>query len=514
LPTPSAARDPTTFAARPPLRFVLSAMLGVVHALAFAPFQRPWLQWLALAGLFLLVLPLPRARQAALAGFAFGLGWFGLGVSWVYVSMHVYGEMPALLAAPATAAFCAFLALYPALALWLGTAATTAAAARALLALPAAWAGAEWLRGVLLTGFPWLASGYAHTDGPLSGYAPIVGVHGITLAAALIAGSLALAVHLRRKASLPAVAVAALLLAGGQMLRLPTWTQPEGKPVRVALAQGNVPQNLKFADGGMKLSEDAYLPLLRDGVEADLIVLPESVFPLPLSHLPQATLDALAEVPRAGRALVFGIFVEEPRGHYFNSAVGLAPGGAAPQRYSKRHLVPFGEFIPWGFRWFVDLMRMPIGDQQRGAADQPPLRLAGQRIAVNICYEDLFGAEIRQAWRDPAQTPTLLLNLSNLGWFDDSLALPQHLQISRLRALETGRPVLRATNTGATAIIDARGNVVAQLPYLTRGVLRGEIQGRRGETPYLRYGDVPALMLVAAGLLAGFLVGVRARRSR
>jgi len=492
----------------------MSGLLGLAHAAAFAPWQLPWLQWLALAGLFALALRIDRARDAAVAGFVFGLGWFGLGVSWVYVSMHVYGDMPALLAALATAAFCAFLALYPALALWVAARLAAGPYARALLALPAAWAGAEWLRGVLLTGFPWLASGYAHTDGPLAGYAPVTGVHGVTLIAALLAGSIASMTIRQRRLPLLAAALAAALLTGGQALRAIEWTQPEGGLLRVRLLQGNVPQNLKFADGGMSLSEEAYLPLLRDAAQADLVVLPESVFPLPLSHLPQATVAALAEVPARGAALIFGIFLEEPRGRYFNSAVGLSPGGGAPQRYSKRHLVPFGEFIPWGFRWFVDLMKMPIGDQQRGDSYQPPLQLAGQRIAVNICYEDLFGAEIREAWRDPARAPTLLLNLSNLGWFDDSLALPQHLQISRMRALETGRPMLRATNTGATAIIDARGNVVAQLPYLTRGVLGVELQGHVGETPYLRYGDAPALILIALGLAACLAGGLRASRSR
>jgi apolipoprotein N-acyltransferase len=492
-------------------RAALAALFGAAHAFAFAPFGLPWLQWLALAGLFALALPLARPRDAALAGFAFGLGWFGVGVSWVYVSMHVYGEMPALLAAAATAAFCAFLALYPALALWLGTRLVAGAALRALLLLPAAWAGTEWLRGLLLTGFPWLASGYAHTDGPLAGFAPVVGVHGVTLAAALVAGGIALIARQPRRQVLAPAALVAALLAGGQALRAIEWTAPAGEPIRVRLLQGNVPQNLKFADGGMALSEAAYLPLLRDAAQADLVVLPESVLPLPLSYLPEPTLQALAEVPRSGAALIFGIFIEEPRGHYYNSAVGLAPGGTS-QRYSKRHLVPFGEFIPWGFRWFVDLMRMPIGDQQRGDRYQPPMQLAGQRIAVNICYEDLFGAEIRQAWRDPAQAPTLLLNLSNLGWFDDSLALPQHLQISRMRALETGRPVLRATNTGATAIIDARGRVVAQLPYLTRGVLSGEVQGHDGDTPYLRFGDLPVLAMIGALLLTPLLPVRRGRR--
>jgi len=496
-----------------PARLALGVLLGAAHALAFAPFELPWLQWLALAGLFALVLDDPRPRDAALAGFAFGMGWFGAGVSWVYISMHVYGEMPALLAAAATALFCAFLALYPALALWTAARIDAGPGIRALLVLPAAWAGSEWLRGILLTGFPWLASGYAHTSGPLAGYVPVLGVHGTTLLAAVLAGSIALATKARRPAAaLYPAAVVVALLAAGEALRAIEWTRPYGDPLRVQLLQGNVPQNLKFADGGMKLSEEAYLPLLRQTDPQGLVVLPESVFPLPLSYLPTATIESLNAVPQAGAALVFGIFIEEGSGRYFNSAIGLSPDGAAPQRYSKRHLVPFGEFIPWGFRWFVDRMNMPIGDQQRGAPYQAPMNLAGQRIAVNICYEDLFGAEIRAAWRDPAQAPTMLLNLSNLGWFDDSRALPQHLQISRLRALETGRPVLRATNTGATAVIDARGQVTAQLPYLTSGILGATVQGRTGETPYLRWGDAPALAAIVAMLAAPLLDAWRRRR--
>ena len=496
-----------------PFRLVAAALLGATHALSFAPWELPWLQWLALAGLFALALRIERSRDAALAGLAFGLGWFGLGISWVYISMHAYGGMPAVLAATATAAFAAYLALFPALALWLGVRLATAAATRALLSLPAAWTAAEWLRGMVLTGFPWLAGGYAHSSGPLAGFAPLAGIFGVTLAAAAIAGAIALAANRRGRAWLAPAALAVALLAAGQALRPIEWTAAYGKPIRVRLVQGNVPQDLKFADGGFKLAEEAYLPLLRQAAPADLVVLPESVFPLPLANLPDATLEALAEVPRRGSALIFGIFIEEPRGDFYNSAVGIAGPESPPQRYSKRHLVPFGEFIPWGFRWFVDLMQMPIGDQQRGPTYQPPMLLAGQRIAVNICYEDLFAAEIRAAWRDPARAPTLLLNLSNLGWFDDSRALPQHLQISRLRALETGRPVLRATNTGATAVVDPQGRVAASLPHLTHGVLEAEVQGRSGLTPYLRWGDWPALALVLAGLGGAFAVG-RRQRSR
>ncbi len=490
------------------LLFGAALALGVAHALAFAPWNRPWLEVAALAGLFLLAEFARTARRAALLGWCFGLGWFGVGVSWVYISMHRYGLMPAPLAALATSGFAAFLALYPALALGVARRFAAAGGARLLLGLPAAWALSEWLRGVLLTGFPWLAGGYAHSDGPLAGYAPVVGVYGITLAAALCAGLIAFALMQRRLRRIALCTLAlALLLGAGQALRGVAWTDAVGAPITVRLVQGNVPQSEKFAGGGLQRALDTFLPLLARPGKVDLAVLPESVFPLPLNYLPDEVVQSLRDFARTrDAALVFGVFIEQPRDAYFNSAVGFAPGGKPPlQRYSKRHLVPFGEFIPWGFHWFVDLMQIPIGDQQRGAPYQAPMELAGQRIAVNICYEDLFGAEIIRAWQVPARAPTLLLNISNLAWFDDSLALPQHLQISRMRALETGRPVLRATNTGATAIIDAQGRVAAELPFLTASTLDGEVQGHAGTTPYIRYGNLPALVLMLAAVAAAVL---------
>ncbi len=495
-----------------PLQAIAAAFAGAAHAVAFAPWNHGWLQVLALAALFALADAMRSARRAALAAFAFGLGWFGVGVSWVYISMHVYGGMSAWLAALATLTFAALLALFPAAGLAVGARLVPPSPLRALVALPASWAAAEWLRGVAFTGFPWLASGYAHTDTPLAGFAPIAGVYAVTLAAALAAGALvALLRHRSRPARAGAIALLVALAAGGEALRRIEWTQASGDPIRVRLVQGNIPQNLKFGPEGLQRAHATYMRLVRSAGRADLVVLPESVFPLPLAYLPDfVTRDLLDFTNSHAAALVFGVFVEDPPGRYFNSAIGFAPG-ADPQRYSKRHLVPFGEFIPFGFRWFVDLMAIPIGDQARGPQYQPPMALAGQRIAVNICYEDLFGAEIIDAWRVPGSAPTLLLNLSNLAWFDDSIALAQHLQISRLRALETGRPMLRATNTGATAIVDARGRVVAQLPFNTEGVLDGEVRGHVGTTPYVRAGDGPALAAIGLLLLTA-LAGGRARR--
>ena len=491
---------------------LLAAGLGLLHALSFAPWTLPALQIAALAGLFALVLHAPSARRAALLGFAFGAGWFGLGVSWVFISMHRYGGMPAWMAGAATAAFCAYLALFPALALALARRLASHPAALALLALPAAWAGSEWLRGTLFTGFPWVASGYAHADGPLAGHAALVGVYGLALLAAWLAGVLALLVRAREiglRTGVLAAGVAAIIVASGAALRGHAWSLPEGAPIKVRLVQGNVPQDLKFGGDGMRRAIDAHLRLL-DGPRADLAVLPESVFPVTLNQLPDEIVQRLLDLMRTQRtALVFGTFIEQPAGAYYNSAVGLDFEGAPIQRYSKRHLVPFGEFIPWGFRWFVDLMQMPLGDQQRGAPYQGPMDLAGQRVAVNICYEDLFGAEIIRAWDVPERAPTLLLNISNLAWFDESIALDQHLQIARLRALETARPMLRATNTGATVVIDADGRVRAALPYLTAGALDVEVRGHTGITPYVRWGNVPVLVTIALLLAAAAIAGRR-----
>jgi apolipoprotein N-acyltransferase len=301
---------------------------GAAHALSFAPFNLPWLQLLALALLYALTTRVDGWRGAALLGFAFGLGWFGVGVSWVYISMHVYGLMPAVLAAVSTFLFCAFLALYPALALGFAQRLAPSPWARLAVILPASWTLTEWLRGTLFTGFPWLASGYAHTDSPLAGFAPVAGVYAVTLAAALIAGALALValpLHQRGVRGYVWIAgVCIVLVGGGALLRGQVWTRAAGPPITVRLVQANIPQDTKFGPEGLQRAFDEHWALMQ-GPRVDLVALPESVFPVPLQFVPRQFVETFENFARTeGSGLVFGVFLEQPAGAYYNSAVGIA----------------------------------------------------------------------------------------------------------------------------------------------------------------------------------------------
>jgi apolipoprotein N-acyltransferase len=293
------------------------------------------------------------------------------------------------------------------------------------------------------------------------------------------------------------------VLTGGALLRAMDWTPPAGAPIKVSLLQGNVPQSLKWEPERLPLSIDTYVRLARDN-PATLTVLPETAIPLFFNELPR---DILRELTRHGDVLL-GMAVRHRDGGYVNGAIAITQGGV--QSYAKRHLVPFGEYVPPGFAWFFDLVRIPMSDFSAGPAVQPPLELAGQKVAPNICYEDLFGAEIL----DALPQATLLINLSNTAWFGDSLAQPQHLQIARFRAMETGRTMLRATNTGITAAISPDGRVLGQLPPFTGGALRLSAQGHTGLTPYARWGDRLALILAICACLPALLAAYRRRHSR
>ncbi len=474
-------------------RLLTAAALGAAGVLAFAPFEQFWLTPLVWLGLLWLLRRAAGVREAAFHGFAFGLGFYLCGVSWVYVSLSVFGGMPRWLAGLAAFLFCAALSLFPAL---VGAAFKRwqpAADWRQALYFAALVAGADWLRGWIFTGFPWLAAGYSQTPpSPLAGFAPLLGVYGLSLLAVL-SGALLLC---RWRGAL---AVGLMLLAGFA-LRQVAWTLPEGEPIAVALIQGNVPQEMKFRPESLYRTLALYRELIA-AHPADLILLPETAFPIFFEQLPPAYVEVLkASAARHGGDLILGTLTGDGA-HYWNSALSL--GRSPLQIYSKTHLVPFGEMIPPGFAWFMQMATIPMSSFERGPRHQPPLEVAGRRVAVNICYEDAFGEEIIAALPEAG----ILANLSNTAWFGRSLAQPQHLQIARLRALESGRPMLRATNTGMTAVIAPDGAVLAQLPPFTQGVLKAEVTAYQGLTPYARFGNGPALALMLLLLLAAIRRG-------
>ena len=490
------------------------ASLGALQTLAFVA---TWAWWLPLACMALLVVRLqasPSPRRAAWLGWCFGTAWLCAGTWWLFISMHRYGHLPAWLAAAAVAALSAALSLYLALATALFRRWRNGGWADVPL-FAAVWLLAELARGLIFTGFPWLASGYSQVDAPLAALAPWVGVYGMGTVMAAVAAMVALAWTGRGRLRVIGPIAAMGLLTTAALLGPGEHSTP-GRTLQVQLLQPNVAQDEKFAVDRMPATLQWVAARLL-ATQADLVVAPETAVPLLPADLEtfapgywRALAQRFAQGPQA--ALV-GVPLGDMDGAYTNSVAGLSSATAAgpPYRYDKMHLVPFGEFIPYGFRWFTELMRIPLGDFARGIPAPPSFDVQGERAAPNICYEDLFGEELALRFADPARAPTLFVNVSNIGWFGNTIAVDQHLAISRLRALEFQRPMLRATNTGATAIIDHQGRVQARLPAFTEGVLDGPVQGRRGLTPFARWASRWGLAPLIA--LALMMCGVAAARA-
>src|SRR2546425_29573 len=495
---------------------VVSLVLGAATVFGFAPFGFSALPVLTLSGLFALWRRAASPRTAAWLGFAFGLGLFGTGVSWLYIALAMFGGMAGLLAALATALFCAYLALFPALAGWATARFGGIGAPDRLAAAAAFWIPTEWLRTWLSLGMPWLAAGYAQTQAPVAGYAPLGGVFLVSLAVAASAALVAYAAEAfrpwRRRAAVAAAALLAVWIAGFA-LRSIEWSRADRDPVAVSLVQGNIDQDVKFEAKYREQTLAIYAELVAQA-KGRLIVLPESALPMFADEVPAEYVARLrGAAQQRGGDLLMGLFFFEPRtagedeDHYFNSVVSV--GTAPAQVYRKRHLVPLGETIPAKpvVGWFIRrVLHIPLADQTPGPAFQAPFEVAGERVAVNICYEDAFGSELITALPEA----TLLVNVTNDAWYGRSFAAEQHEQIAAMRAIETARPMLRSTNTGITSIIDHRGNELARLPWFTRGVLEGTIAGRSGATPYVRFGD--ALAVFASVVLAGAAFAFGRRR--
>jgi apolipoprotein N-acyltransferase len=500
-------------------RFALPAALsaGALNVFSFAPFHFWPIQIATLAFFFWLTSAQTSIKRSALIGWAFSFAWLCTGVHWLYISMHRYGGLPSWMAGLGVALLAAALALFVALTMGLGTwfrqKRGVSKTVLMLAVLPFCWMLAEWLRGWVLTGFPWISSGYAHTAGILAGFAPIIGVYGIGWLIALIAGCMILLPEKK-----PAALLAIFVLAAGWALKTVDWTKPIGQPITVRLLQGNIPQEMKFAPDQIHNTLTLYHDLIRLS-PADLIASPETALPLLSSQLPPDYLPHIAGFAKeTGSHITLGLAISDNPRQYANSLIGLSPDENTKfYRYDKHHLVPFGEFIPAGARWFVEMMRIPLGDFTRGSLLQQPFKVKEQWVLPNICYEDLFGEEIANqlaaAYFSGAPQATILLNISNIAWFGDSIALPQHLQISQMRSLETGRPMLRSTNTGATAIINPNGSVASQLPPFTRDTLAGKVQGYTGWTPYMLFGNTPVVGIALISLIVVWLAS-RRRASR
>ena len=486
----------------PGLRLAAGFVLGALMVLAFAPFSLGQLAIIDLAALFYLLRHAGTPRTAAGLGYAFGLGLLGFGVFWLRISINQFGGIQLPLGLLFTLLFILVVALFFAFTGWLAFRLGRGRSEQVfmLLVAPLAWLASELLRAYLFTGFPWLSLGYSQIDLPLAGFAPLLGVFGVGALAALSAGLLLL---WRRGWSLPLLLV---LWGGGYGLSLVEWTAPLGDPVPVALVQGNVRQMDKWRPSMFEPTLQRYQRLSDQADRARVVIWPETAIPAFDDRIEDAVLRPLEEKLRGqGRDLLTGIVARHPDGRYFNAMLSFGVSGR--HAYYKRHLVPFGEYLPLAplLGPVLDFLHIPMSDFSPGGGPARPVKLAGHWVGVDICYEDAFGNEVAAALPRAA----FLVNASNDAWFGDSLAPHQHLQIARMRALETGRYLLRTTNTGISAVIGPGGRILKQAPQFQQVVLQGSIVPMQGMTPYVRWRDAP--LVVLALVLSALLL---LRRSR
>ncbi len=484
--------------------YLLAALAGAVLPLAFAPFGQFWIAPLSFAALLYLWRDTTPWRAARI-GFVYGGGAFGFGTYWTYIAVRIIGGAPLLVAGFLTIGLAAVCAAFIALAGYVAARwFRTRGAVAWLGVLPALFVLTEWMRGWMFSGFGWLSAGYSQTDSWLMGLAPVAGEHAMSYAVLLTAGAvvtLALGTNRERAA---AAFVALAVWGAGFAAHDRDFTQPKEHALGVALVQGAIAQDMKWKPEQLEGTLALYGGLTEENAGADLIIWPEAAIPTLIEYVPGYLAKLRKTLAKSGSTVVLGILrlppgASEQSESFQNIVVALTD---PVQTYIKRHLVPFGEYFPVpGFiRDWMRYMTLPTGDAVSGAADQPPLDAAGERVAITICYEDVFGAE--QLHYLPEAT--LLVNVTNDAWFGKSVAPHQHLQIARVRAAEAGRYLLRAANTGITAVIDPRGHVLATVPQFEAGVLKHTVRGYTGATPYARVGNYAVLGLVVLVLVASY----------
>jgi apolipoprotein N-acyltransferase len=481
---------------------VVALAAGLAVPFAFAPYDLIFLSLLSPAILISLWLTSSPNRAFA-RGYLFGIGYFGLGVSWVAVSMYRFGGMSMPLATVATAVFILIWAFIPALLSFIVVRyfQHVRLPVKLLLIMPSVWVLFEWVRNWLFTGFPWILLGYSQVDGPLAGYGPIFGVYGISWLLMLCAGLLVLIILERGKWRYYYVGGFLAVFAVGLLVEQIQWTQPYKKPLKASLVQGNIPQDIKWHADQRRPTIDLYTRLTEENWQSDLIIWPETAMPL-YYHQAEGILQRLAVEAREHHSdLLIGLPVIDFNNgkRYYNSMVSI---GSKTDFYYKRHLVPFGEYLPLQsiLGKLLNFLQIPMADFSSGPDNKSYLEVAGVNAGISICYEDVFGEEIIRALPEA----NILVNVSNDAWFGDSFAPHQHLQKARMRSIETGRPMLRATNNGVSALIDAKGKMIAVSPQFEEYVLTGEVQPMTGRTPFSIYGNWVVIAFSAMLLVFGF----------
>ena len=470
----------------------LALLSGAIAAMAFSPFDYYPLAIFSLVLLFL-TWDEVSASVAAWRGLLFGIGLFGVGISWVYIAIYVFGQAGSVIATGLTALLVILLASYLAIIAYLIKRLSPQRQfrwAEYILLLPVAWLFFEWCKGWLFSGFPWLELGTSQVNGPLSGYIPVIGALGVSGLVALSAGLLAYGWRYRY----PLAVIPVLLIwLGGVLLQSMTWTLPDGEPIKVSLIQGNVPQSIKWDKAQLLDTMALYQAETGRHWDSDVIIWPENAMTAFYHQIKPDFLDPLADKAKENQTIILAgmPFYDMKTARYYNSLVSL---GGEFEVYHKHRLVPFGDYMP--FEWLRGLLQffnLPMSDFSPGPEKQPLFSAAGQKLGISICYEDIFSAQIRALL--PAAT--MLVNVTNNAWYGDSFAPHQHLQIAQSRALETGRPILRATTNGISAFINHRGELTAVTTQFERQVLSATVQGRIGATPYVYWQYWPMIIIVS-----------------
>ena len=488
-----------------PYTLILAALLGSTMPIAFAPLSI-WPLGILLPALLIVLADTQHSlRRVILIGWVFGLGYFGFGVYWLYNSLHDFGNASPPMAAALAALMIICISLFPALTLVSWKLAQRVLGQWTIWLLPLLWFAFEWLKGWILTGFPWLSLGYSQVDSPLHGFAPFIGVYGLSAVCVLLSVALIRVVRNRQY-----LHIALVVLIPGLAISIQNidWTEPQSTPLRVTIVQGNIPQEIKWQYDQRQNIFDIYWRETNKNWDSDLIVWPETAIPGRSENIEQSVLIPMSiAATQQGSSILTGVVVSESEKNIFYNSMLLL--GSNQGAYHKRHLVMFGEYYP--LRWLLDFMRsfidIPYSDLTSGSRNQPLMSVNETRLGVSICFENVFSRDIMTALPEA----NLLVNASNDAWFGDSLAPHQHLQIAQMRALETGRPMVRSTNTGISAFIDYRGRIIESTEQFNTQSITREMLGRIGVTPFYYFAQVQGLL--AALILVVLLIFVFRFRS-